>query len=151
MRYSVSQARTVSVLAFHPPLDTPVAQGGGFAPHLSVFTRDADGGLHLARQVQGVRLQGVHPMLAARVRSWDATRVEGRMGAWPHVTELGGVTVWAHATGTLFVVNARGLSVPAATLVERDGVLIGPGVALPVAALRAHTQGVSVNRAGAAS
>lgn len=149
VRYSVSQARTLSIQAFHPPLDTPTAHGGGFAPHLTVTTRDPQSGLRLARQVQGVRLCGVPPALAAWVRHWTACAVTGRMGAWPHARELGGHVVWAHPTGMLFVVSADGLSVPAAFLQERAGELIGSGVVLPLAALFVHSG--SMTRTGVAS
>ncbi|MXV21187.1 hypothetical protein [Deinococcus xianganensis] len=149
VRYSVSQTRFLSVQAFHPTLDTPTAHGGGFAPHLTVTTRDPQSGLHLARQVQGVRLCGVHPALAAWVRHWTACAVTGRMGAWPHARELGGHVVWAHPTGMLFVVNADGLSVPAAFLQERAGELVGPGVVLPLAAL--FVQSRPMTRTGVAS
>lgn len=149
VRYSVSQSRTLSIQAFHPPLDTPTAHGGGFAPNLTVVTRDAALGLHLARQVQAVHLRGVHSTLATCVRDWGTTAVTGRMGAWPHAVELGGHIVWAHPTGTLFVVNAAGLSVPAAFLQEQADTLVGPGVTLPLSALSLHSR--SMTRTGVAS
>lgn len=70
-------------------------------------------------------------------------------GAWPHARELGGHVVWAHPTGMLFVVNADGLSVPAAFLQERAGELVGPGVVLPLAAL--FVQSRPMTRTGVAS
>ncbi|GGS08886.1 hypothetical protein [Deinococcus sedimenti] len=149
VRYSVSQTRTPSIQAFHPPLDTPTAHGGGFAPHLTVWTRDAALGLHLARHVQTVHLRGVHPALAAMVRDWAAADVTGRMGAWPHARPLGGHVVWVHPTGTLFVVNAAGLSVPAAFLQEHADALVGPDVVLPLADLSAHSR--PMTRTGVAS